>query len=94
MIANSKKKTDSNREYSNKKINYSNKKFKYLNKNYAIISINTVHYIFASANTNQNRELQKIIINLRWTPSILNDQVLQAQIDSFNFNSYKITHAL
>ena len=50
--------------------------------------------IFAFANANQEKDLEKFLINIRWKPPILNNQELISQIDNFNFDSDKITQAL
>ena len=46
-------------------------------------------HIFALANANQEKDLEKIVINIRWKPPILDNQELIYQIDNFNFDSDK-----
>lgn len=51
-------------------------------------------HIFSLSNVNQEKDLQRFVINSRWQPPLLNNNELQAQIDGYNFNPNKVAKLL
>ena len=51
-------------------------------------------HIFDIANSNQDKNLDKFLINKRWQPPHIEDEELQNQIDKFSFDYQEITQAI